>query len=194
MSREKKKSEMTKTIIETAKRLFNDHGVEQVSMYMIAQEVGIGQGTLYRRFSNKAELCMTILSTDFQALFQRIERYMQQNASCSSYEKGKYMILEMIRMNAEHSSWIEVIFSQSDFKEIHHQEKFSKVPAPFIAVQHMLEPLFKVTDDMEDPFFRSTILAWSLNPILIRTFSEKGYSEEQIAEQFAQVFLRGDDR
>ncbi|AOH56330.1 hypothetical protein ABE28_018345 [Peribacillus muralis] len=194
MSREQKKSEMTKTIIETAKRLFNIHGVEQVSMHMIAQEVGIGQGTMYRRFSNKAELCMTILSTDFQALFQRIERYLQENASCSSYEKGKYMILEMIRMNAEHSSWIEVIFSQTDFREMHHKEKFSKVPAPFIAVQHMFEPLFKKTDGMEDPFFWSTTLAWSLNPILIRTFSEKGYTDEQIAEHFAQVFLRGHDR
>ncbi|MEH6985855.1 hypothetical protein V7061_28245 [Priestia megaterium] len=109
-----------------------------------------------------------------------------------SYEKGKYIILELIRMNAEHSSWIEVIISQTDFKEMN-RERSPEVPPPHVAVQRVIEPLFKNMDSMEDSFFRSTLMAWSLNPMLIRTFFERGYSEEQIAEQFAQVFLRGND-
>lgn len=157
-------------------------------MHMIAQEVGIGQGTLYRRFSNKAEICMTILSTDFQALFEKINRYMQENADYSPYEKGKYIVLEMIRMNAEHSSWIEVIISQTDFKEIR-RGKLDKVPPPHVAVQRLIEPLFTNIQNQKDSFFCSTVMAWSLNPMLIKTFLERGYSEEQIAEQFAELFL-----
>lgn len=48
-------------ILETARELFGERGVEAVSLHEIARAAGVGQGTLYRRFEHKGALCSALL-------------------------------------------------------------------------------------------------------------------------------------
>lgn len=62
-------AENRRRILDVAERLFAERGAANVCMQEIARAAGVGQGTLYRRFANKGELCLAMLDTqmsDFQ--------------------------------------------------------------------------------------------------------------------------------
>lgn len=48
-------------ILRAAEALFNEHGVEAVSMDAVAEAAGVGKGTLYRRFGDRSGLSRAIL-------------------------------------------------------------------------------------------------------------------------------------
>ena len=54
-------AEHRRRILATARELFAQRGVDAVSMHEIARAVGVGQGTLYRRYGHKGELCAALL-------------------------------------------------------------------------------------------------------------------------------------
>jgi len=63
-------------ILTTAQKLFAEQGVENVSMDAIACQAGVGKGTLFRRFGDRASLVRALLEeteTSFQDAFIRGE-------------------------------------------------------------------------------------------------------------------------
>ncbi|AZN41168.1 TetR/AcrR family transcriptional regulator [Paenibacillus albus] len=76
-------AENRQRILDAAIRLFEQHGVEQVSMNQIATEAQIGPGTLYRRYRNKSELCLDLIKDNLVMLFEDIEAYLEQNREAS---------------------------------------------------------------------------------------------------------------
>ncbi|NEE02956.1 TetR/AcrR family transcriptional regulator [Phytoactinopolyspora halotolerans] len=59
-------------VLEAAARLFGSRGVEDVSMDAIAAEAGVGKGTLFRRFGDKAGLATALLDERERELQERI--------------------------------------------------------------------------------------------------------------------------
>ncbi len=57
-------------ILGEARRLFNDRGVDEVSMHEIGRTAGVGQGTLYRRFEHKGVLCSALLAEEIEDFYE----------------------------------------------------------------------------------------------------------------------------
>jgi AcrR family transcriptional regulator len=66
-------------LLETAQQLFDEQGVEAVSMTAIADAAEVGKGTLYRHFTNKAALCHALLDEDQRILQMDVLAYMHNH-------------------------------------------------------------------------------------------------------------------
>ncbi|GAA1587666.1 TetR/AcrR family transcriptional regulator [Kribbella hippodromi] len=55
-------------VLEAADRLFTEHGVKNVSLDAIAAEAGVGKGTVFRRFGDRAGLAVALLDEREQEL------------------------------------------------------------------------------------------------------------------------------
>jgi AcrR family transcriptional regulator len=55
-------------VLEAAEKLFRCRGVENVSMDAIAAEAGVGKGTLFRRFGDRAGLALALLEEQTAAM------------------------------------------------------------------------------------------------------------------------------
>jgi AcrR family transcriptional regulator len=54
-------------ILDAARRLVEAHGIESVSMDMVAAEAGVGKGTIFRRFGDRATLALALVDEHEQA-------------------------------------------------------------------------------------------------------------------------------
>lgn len=65
-------------ILCTARRMFEEQGVESVTMSAIAQEADVGKGTLYRNFPDKFSLLQELLDHDQRQLQERSLEHLRQ--------------------------------------------------------------------------------------------------------------------
>ena len=59
-------------VLEAADRLFTEHGVKNVSLDAIAAAAGVGKGTVFRRFGDRAGLAVALLDEREQELQAKI--------------------------------------------------------------------------------------------------------------------------
>lgn len=64
-------------LLETAQRLIDEQGLENLSMSDIAEAAGVGKGTLYRNFRNKSDLAYALLDQEQRDLQARALRRFQ---------------------------------------------------------------------------------------------------------------------
>lgn len=71
--REERDTEYRRRILASASGLFESRGVDCVTMYQIAQEAGVGQGTLYRRYAHLGEVCSDLMQTTIDTFLESLE-------------------------------------------------------------------------------------------------------------------------
>ncbi len=61
-------------VLEAFERLAARHGIENVTMDAVAAEAGVGKGTIYRRFGDRARLALALLDEDERRLQEAVVR------------------------------------------------------------------------------------------------------------------------
>lgn len=108
--REQQKSERKKVMIETAKKLFIDRGLQEVQMQEVAEAAQIGIATLFRYFPKKEHLVISVANSVLQEMESHIASIIDQPKT--AYEKLEEILEYYI--NITNDSRIKLIrFHQS---------------------------------------------------------------------------------
>lgn len=177
-------------ILDTAVKLFEKHGVEQVSMNQIANEANVGSGTLYRRYRNKSELCLDLIKDNVDLLFNDIHEYLEQNHSDPPSQRLKEVLRLFIcfrEKKAQLLTGVEGVPSTNSLK--------SKMNNPLFEELHQI--LLKLFDEMNefnhthfDSIFRADILLTALSRDYYSFQKDvRHYTPEMILKQLCEIFI-----
>src|SRR5678815_4635040 len=89
-------------LLAAAKQLFAAQGIDATTMYEIARAAGVGQGTLYRHFSDKGEICHTLIKEDLAAFQERVGTLIGADAASAPLARLELLIVEKNRLTESH--------------------------------------------------------------------------------------------
>lgn len=183
-------AENRQRILDAAIRLFEQNGVEQVSMNQIANEAQVGPGTLYRRYKNKGELCLDLIKDNVDLLFNDIENYLEENQSDPPSQRLKGILSLFIRFREKKAQLLTGVEDSSSTNPLR-----ARIQSPLFSELHQL--LVEMFDEMNaaeqthlNSVFRADMLLMALSRDYYSLQREvRGYSPEMILEQLCALFI-----
>ncbi len=183
-------AENRQRILNAALKLFEQYGVEQVSMNQIANEAQVGPGTLYRRYRNKGELCMDLIKDNIVLLFDDIETYLKENCSYPPSQRLKGILNLFIRFREKKAQLLTGVEESSSTNPLK-----PRMRSPLYDELHqLLVELFEEMNAIEQTHFNSVFRADILLTALrsdsyLFQRDVRNYSPEMILEQLCALFI-----
>ncbi|WP_165822348.1 TetR/AcrR family transcriptional regulator [Paenibacillus montanisoli] len=180
-------------ILDTASQLFHEHGVESVSMHQIAKSAGIGQGTLYRRYSSKAELCMELLNDSFKRFAERTSAELERSAGAAASERLELFLRRWIDYITEEMQWFNAI-KPDVWCNDERVNMFASPPFLYVTgtIRTLLDEAVQRGETKQPVHteFAAFNIATSMSPIAFLYFTEdRGLSPEQMKQQYIDYYV-----
>lgn len=180
-------------ILKTAQCLFDQHGVDSVSMHQIAKSAGIGQGTLYRRYNHKSELCFDLMKESFHTFMEEIESYMEEAKELSVRDRLERLIHRVFSFLEGNTQRLGVIQRQT--MNCGEGQAFAFQSPPYLFIHSTIRRLLE--EGVEQgvccrihPDFSAHAFINSISPdLLLHLQKEKGYSFHQMCDCFCKQFI-----
>ncbi|REE86156.1 TetR family transcriptional regulator [Paenibacillus taihuensis] len=180
-------------ILDTASHLFQEHGIDTVSMHQIAKAAGVGQGTLYRRYSSKAELCLDLFTERIRRFASEITAQFASKAEQPVREKLALFLTCWIDFLGTELHWFNAIkpdaWCVDDQIDIFQSEPFNFVIG---TLKQLLEEAVAGGEARAiDADFAAFQITTSMSPIAFAYFTEeRGQTAEQLKEQYVRYYDR----
>lgn len=181
-------------ILAAARQLFAAQGVDVTSMEEIGRAAGVGQGTLYRRFAHKGELCEALLDEDLAHFYQRVDVVLGQgDGQQSPLTQLEWLLTAYVAMMQVHIPLLTVIqeiaagprrttFYQSPLYSWMH-ERIAGLLRRAVANGEVAE--------LDEIFTADAILAAVASPLFLFQQAERGFSTERVLAGVRRLFTAG---
>ena len=180
-------------LLAVAKQLFAAQGIDATSMYEIARAACVGQGTLYRHFADKGEICHALIKEDLAAFMERVGAMIGAGAGAAPLARLDTLIAEKNRLTESHLPLFAAMDEASagarrakPFRGPFHtwlHEQISILLAEAVARGEVA--------DLDIAFTADAILAATAPPLYQYQRRELGYSGERIMAGMRRLFVDG---
>lgn len=189
-------------ILNVAQHLFAAYGVDAVSMHQIAVAAGIGQGTLYRRYRHKGELCMDLMREHHEQFAEEVAALFARTEHAPSLERLDGLLQKMVALLEDQVTFLGPIGgtpAENDrCNELGKPDYFSFRQSPWhLWLQELLSGVLteaierKELAPLDIPFTVDSMLA-VLNPHFYRFQRlERGFSQERILRGLRSIYIDG---
>ena len=186
-------------ILQVAHTLFTKHGVQAVSMHQIAKAAGIGQGTLYRRYAHKGELCMDLLREHHEQLMQDTATFLLTSTTTPVLERLDGVLARSIAFLEEQGALLgpvamtEMRDRLCDKPEFSHDDHLSFYLWLHDLFASLLDEAVKQGELAElDSSFTADAILTTLNPMFYNfQRHERGLSPERILQGLRHIYIAG---
>lgn len=182
-------AEHRRIILQQAKSLFAEHGVESVSMHQIARSAGVGQGTLYRRYAHKGDLCLDIIEESFRQLNDEIERYLQKHRELPVRQRLEHVLRQWLDFVEDKSRWLGELQPRGcDMSYVYNTPLYQSMHG---IIRGLLEEAVERQGAAPvDPVFAADAMLACMSPYL-QSFlrNDRGYSKETLAQCMFHLYL-----
>jgi TetR/AcrR family transcriptional repressor of mexAB-oprM operon len=183
--------EHRRIILQKAQALFTEYGVDSVTMHQIAKSAGIGQGTLYRRYAHKGELCQDLMMESTQHLCDDVQSYLDANPQLPAKERLVMFLGIFLDFIESHSHWLISIHAPTC-----EGRQSLMYQSPLYSYMHnaiyqlLNEALPATIEASSDRTFRADTMLASMNPeFYLFMRRERGYSKEEIKNNLVSLYI-----
>lgn len=179
-------------ILKTAQTLIAEHGLDGVSMHQIAKSAGIGQGTLYRRYANKSDLCLDLIQDSSQCFIEQIADTLKQSEALPVMERMGFVLDGWLDFIEEKSQWLGTIQSSIGCEDRKFYYQSPIYVFMYDTLKRLLTEYAKKYDRPDlNPTFTAHVVLSSWDPNLyVLLQQDLDYTPEQIKLSFRQLFLK----
>jgi len=93
-------------ILASARLLFIEQGVENVNMHQIAKMAEVGQASLYRRYTEKGDICIDIVREECQPLFDEVKTYLELSMGLPHLDRLYEVIVKFVAFMEIKAPWL----------------------------------------------------------------------------------------
>jgi AcrR family transcriptional regulator len=195
-------AEHRQRILDVAQHLFAEQGVDAVSMHQIALAAGIGQGTLYRRYRHKGELCMDLMREHHERFAEEIAALFAETESARALERLDGVLVKMVALLEDQVTFLGPIGGtmtrDAQCNESDSSRHFSSQQSPwYLWLHELLAGLLTEAVErgelvsLDVSFTVDTMLA-VLNPPFYRFQRlERDFSQERILQGLRRIYIEG---
>lgn len=181
-------------ILAAARRLFAARGVDATSMEEIGRAAGVGQGTLYRRFAHKGELCEALLNDDLALFYQRVDAALGRAAPQQSpLNRLDWLLTEYVAMLEQHIPL--VVFAQEAAAGPRRKDFFQSPLYRWLheRIAGLLTAAVAEGEaaELDETFTADAILAAIAAPVFSFQQAERGFSSERVLAGMRRLFIEG---
>ncbi|MEM7033925.1 MAG: TetR/AcrR family transcriptional regulator [Chloroflexota bacterium] len=179
-------------LLSVAQQLFNQQGIEAVTMMAIAETAGVGQGTLYRAFANKGELCVALLDADLRRFQQETILLLRDGQLASALTQLTAFLDRLVHFLDQH---VVLMCEVQNYKLLGDEINHTGLHTWFYETVHRLLQAAtaqnQIRADISLTYLTDTTLAL-LNPTLfLHQRQVQGLSVKQISDALIEVLMRG---